>query len=601
MQRIAAGEVLRSPACCVRELAENALDARARAVRVDVDPGARALTCADDGGGMDAAGVVGAARCNATSKLRDVAGLGAVRTLGFRGQGLWVLAGVAREGLVVKSRVAAADAGVRVLFDGDGGVVEAARCAMGAGTIVTATGLPWACGPAEVRDARQWLERTALVWPGVAFSLSVKGKAVWRSAATPGREDDSGCRAHAAFASFVGRPAADFRRAAVADETGLCGGVDVVVGVPARVHFGDGRKVVVAVNGRCVSLPDVERGVRASFRSALPPRRYPAVFVRVTAARRGVCDWNISPVKSTMRVQGVDLAALVNRAIELALGSDFVEISEDGASPSEGVLAAASVQALGGHGAAIESLLTRSQASWEALTVLESSAEQDEDSIEVIGESADTAARSMTNLKVVSQTLGTYILAEHDGSGLFLIEQHVAHERILYEELLDTWGSSFVDLAPDRVITLPAAVASDDERLLALSDLGFDLTTSDSSSGIPTVTVTSVPRAAKSLPTADLAAAVRSIAVASDGQGNAVTDAAARLACRGAVRNGTPLSMRFMTGVVQRLTRCRNPHTCPHGRPIFLELGARDLAALFNRRYSPRSRVPSRRRAHGLL
>lgn len=601
VQHIAAGEVLRGLSCCVRELVENALDARARAVRVDVDPAARTLTCADDGRGMPAAALALAARCNATSKLRDVPGLAEVATLGFRGQGLWVLASVAGQGLAVKSRVCDADVGARVLFDGDGAVREASLCAMGVGTIVTATGLPWPCGSAEVRDARQWLERTALVWPRVAFSLSVKGKTLWRSAATSEGEDESSAGMQTAFATFVGRPQADFRRAAVADAAGLCGGVDVVVGVPARVHFGDGRKVVVAVNGRCVSLPDVERGVRAAFRSALPPRRYPAVFVRVTAARRGVCDWNISPVKSTMRLQGVDVSALVTRAIELALGSDFVQVDEESrAFPSEGAVAAASLQALGGHGAAVESLLARSQSSQKTLTALERSPEHEE-TLDADGEQLSVPSTpSMSYLKVVTQTLGTYILAEHDGSGLFLIEQHVAHERVLYEELVDTWASSFVALPVDRIIMLPAAVASDDERLLALSALGFDISLSDLPSGA-IARITSVPRAVASLPTAELAAAVRAVATADDGGRHGVDSAAARLACRAAVRNGAPLSMRSMNGLVQRLTRCRNPHTCPHGRPIFLELGARDLAALFQRRYSPRARLPSRRRARGVL
>lgn len=598
VQRIAAGEVLRGLSCAVRELVENALDARAMSVRVDVDPALRALTCSDDGSGMDAAGIVCAAGCNATSKLRDVGGLDAVATLGFRGQGLWALAGVAGEGLVVMSRVGSEDAGVRVVFDGDGGVQGARRCAMGVGTIVAGVGLPWGCDAAEVREARQWLERATLVWPAVSFSLSVKGKVLWRSGSSSGDGADD---AQAVFADFVGRPAADFRRAVVADESGLCGSVDVVVGVPARVHFGDGNRVVVAVNGRCVALPEVERCVRASYRAALPSRRYPAVFVRVTASRRGACDWNISPIKSTMRLRGVDLPALVARAIELALGSDFVVGGEDaGPHVSEGVLAAASAEAAapGDPGAVVAALLARTRDARLAAAAVGPAPNETDGGDGLAG----GIGLGMTSIKAVAQTLGTYILAEHNGSDLFLIEQHVAHERVLYEELVNTWSSSFVRLSADRVVTLPAAVASDDERLLSLSALGFELSHNDSSGDCaPTATVLTAPRAVASLSPADLAAAVR--AVAADGLGaNAGVDrAAASLACRAAVRNGAPLSGRAMDGLVQRLARCRNPHTCPHGRPVFVELGARDLAALFRRRYSPRARVARRRRARGML
>jgi DNA mismatch repair protein MutL len=595
VQRIAAGEVLRGVSCVVRELVENALDASAGSVAVDIDPGVCGVTSSDDGAGMDEEAVTCAAECNATSKLRGVGGLEEIATLGFRGQGLWAIAGVAGKGLVVMSRVRGADVGARVVFREDGGVKEAGRCAMRVGTVCCAEGLPWGFDAVEVREARRWLERTALVWPAVSMSLSVKGKTVWRSGAYGGAGSDDGMLA--SFAGFVGRSAADFRRAGVADAKGLGGGVDVVVGVPGRVHFGDVGRIVVAINGRCVSLPDVEKRVRAAFRSLLPPRRHPAVFVRIRATRRAVCDWNISPVKSTMRLRGSDAPALVARAVELALGSDFVPLDDvsDGAQIPAGVLAAAAAEARAAAepAGAVAALLARSRDAREREEMTAFDALGDADDGGVLADAG--LGPGMASIKAIAQTLGTYILAEHNGSGLFLIEQHVAHERVLYEELVDTWATSFIALPADRVVTLPAALACDDERLLALSSLGFSLALDSNAARILTA-----PKPIAALPPPELTAALRALAAAGEG---GVHAAAARLACRAAVRNGAPLGRRAMERLVARLARCRAPHTCPHGRPVFVELGAAELATLFRRRYSPQARGQGRRprRTGGVL
>jgi DNA mismatch repair protein MutL len=203
----------------------------------------------------------------------------------------------------------------------------------------------------------------------------------------------------------------------------------------------------------------------------------------------------------------------------------------------------------------------------------------------------------------VAQALGTYILAEHDSSGLFLIEQHVAHERILFEGLRDGWATSFVPLPADRAVALPAAIARDDERLLALSALGFDVAVGEDGD-YATATVRSVPSLLAGAPREELLAAVAALS-AGDGAGGSVDEAAASLACRTAVKNGAVLSRKQMDRIVADLARCRNPHTCPHGRPVFFEIGHRDLAAIFQRRWIPKLAAAggkrARRRVRGVL
>lgn len=501
-----------------------------------------------------------AASCNATSKLRDVSDLARVRGLGFRGQGLWALEGAA-EVLVVRSRVRDGE-GVEAVFED--GKVRLGRCAMAPGTSVEARGLRWEFGKKEMKDVRRWLENVGMVWSGVRFCLRCEGKVVWRSFGVRG--DVEG------IARMVGREAGDF----VAGEVEH-GGIRVVAsaGIPGRVSCADGRRVVVAVNGRCVRMPEVERCVKLFFRSALPPRRFPVCFVRVTAREDGICDWNLSPMKETMRMKGVDLPLLV----EEALGKALALHSREGVAVWN--------DELGGKEATspVVELLLQARSKDVGLDAALSDEIQRPVNVE-----------GMISFVAIAQTLGTYIVAEHNGCGIYLIEQHTADERILFEELRKSWSTSFVPLPPSRILRLPTYIALDDERLLALSCLGFKVAVDDDTSASQRVaSLRSVPSVLSSLAMEALLPIICELS-ACGMDGKDVEDAAAEVACRLAIKNGEFLSQARMDRIVAGLARCENPHTCPHGRPVFLEIGRQDLASIFKRRYVPQRRPVSRRR-----
>lgn len=594
MQHIAAGEVLAGISCVVRELVENSIDAGSGRITVEITPSLRGVAVTDDGCGVsEADGLLRMATCNSTSKLQRVEGLQALRTLGFRGQALWAVAACSEGGLCVSSRVGGQDAGVSVRFETDGTAGLAVPVAMAPGTVVHSTGLRrWDFKPSDIRACKQWLACASLCHPEIALSLTVRGKRVWSSAA--------GGNIVSAFARLVDRPKGSFRLSTIANaEAGMR--VSVVVGLPSMVHFGNSSRIVVAVNGRCVDLPDVSAQVRDFFRSCLPLRRYPACFVHFDMSGDGVCDWNVHPMKKTMRlhtplhgmnVPGLpDISSTLRRALELALGAKAAGNIKQALDVDLRV--ATGIGDDENSASTLSSLLEEKHRQ-------RGSAFADGTEISVRQPEAEHLPRpAFFQLHPVAQTQGTYILAENE-TGLFLIEQHVAHERVLFEDLRSRWFESFIALAPGKEVVLPDSVARDDEQVLSLSSLGFDVCEDETGDEGETIaSIKRVPRMIAGLARGELLAILISLSAA--GGPGSIDEAAASLACRMAVRNGSALSQTQMESIVGGLSRCQNPHTCPHGRPIFLELGHQDLASYFQRNYIPRRNKAPRRRVSGNL
>jgi DNA mismatch repair protein MutL len=560
VQHIAAGEVIDGLCAVVRELVENSLDARASTLTVDIDCDSRSITVQDDGAGISVeGGLLRVAMCHTTSKIRTVQDLANLNSLGFRGQGLWAVAMHAGQ-LVVASRTLGADAGTRISFKDDGTVAENSVChvAMAAGTIVQALALHRLdFTSAALRECRNWLVHTALCHLGTVFVLKSRGKVVWSSARWIGMAQSD------AFASSLGKNVfEDFRSVTMHDDD--VGSVDVVVGLPSRVHFSSGSRILVAVNGRCVDLPDVTSMVRNMFRTLLPRRRYPAVYVHLKVTKHGACNWNLHPMKRTMRIGSrstpCDAAGLVERACIRALRYENSTV-DVGESP-----APVNIPSL------LASMMTKPG------FVRNPEAKEDQ-------------MRGVFDMRPVGQALNTYIIAEYNAS-ILLVEQHVAHERILFERLSEGWRTNFVPLLDE--IALPDRICNDDEKLFMLSSLGFDIDFREGESGVR-ASVRSVPDALIAIVGIEgIGDALLTLSSAASGKANTVDEAVAMISCRYAVKNGVPLSMKHMQAILNQLMSCQSPHTCPHGRPIFLELGQRDLASVFRRPWISTGRAQNR-------
>lgn len=583
VSRIAAGEVVDGLPSIVRELIENSVDANARSVRVDVDTKARSVTVVDDGVGISLEqGILDVATCNTTSKIRSVQDLECVRTLGFRGQGLWAIREhAAKLSVSSRPRSASAPLGHRVVFRPEAlGQDHAVQpVPMACGTIVQATGVGERIdfSKAAIRQVRQLLFRSALVHSSTAFTFSSQGQVLgnWSSEALV---EDIGSGVMEAFARELRRSTGEFRNARVED-VGF-GSVDVVIGLPSRVHFASSSNIFIAINGRVVENGELLSHIRRIVRSQVPSRRYPAVFVCLRVAAEHGVDWNVHPMKQKMRFWNAsDLARakeLVSAAVESALRVQSGNWDPLGAVADEATSSTAARGAVAKHGVSRMLMDTSSSSSRETSPV----------SVPSSGSEAE-AKSAFLNIRAVAQVLNTYIVAEYD-SGIWLVEQHVADERGKYEDLLRGWVSGFVKMS--EPVKLPQNLADDDERMLALSNLGFAISDSGSTEGSSTM-VSSCQRMMLDLDDDEF---IRVLAeLSADDQ--SIESAAATLSCRTAVRNGTELSIKRMQKIVDALVKCSNPHTCPHGRPIFLELAQQDLLFAFKRQW-----VPTRSQASSL-
>lgn len=578
VQRIASAAVIDGYVAVVRELVENSLDAGARGVRVDVDLVARGVVVSDDGGGVSVAqGLRRVGECNATSKLGSVEELKeGVSTLGFRGQGLWALAAVA-DGLAVASRVRGVEGGVEVLFGGDGELLEERVVAMACGTVVRVTDLPWQyegrSAAGVLRACKEWLVRTALCHPHVSFSLSRADAIVWRYVRLDG---DWRYAVRALLAAQLKRHVRDFGTAERVTK-GL-GAVRVAVGLPSVVHAASTKWIIVTVNGRCVDHERVCHAVRDAAGIHVPRSRHPVVFAELEV-RAACVDWNISPMKHRIRFTSKrDEDLLVDNVISAVHEAvQFSRVEDGDTNPDMSLHARNGAEQIAPGGRTLRSLF----ASFSEQEIASDDYRNDRDGSSTL-DSHGNVLSGFANLKVICQVLETYILVERDG-GIMLIEQHVAHERVLFEQLSSEWSTSFRPLSDPLLI--PGSIG--DERAFALTSLGFDVTSGLTSAefDVP-FHVWSLPQTLLSSPKEAIVSILLELSLGTD----TCKSAAASVACRLAVRNGSTLSMSRMEYIVSALSTTQNPRTCPHGRPILFELGRKDLASIFGRSWTPQAK-----------
>lgn len=613
IQRIAAGEVISDTLSVVRELVDNSLDAHARSLLVDVDPSTRTVVVRDDGVGMShQSDLLLAPAQHTTSKLHSPAQLsdGSLTSLGFRGQALFAIAASCRS-LSIATRPVDIALGAVQHFSADGhpsglqtpvpmpvGTVVTAACIVPLSDKETHGPLP----PAQWRAVRAWLARAALCHPCVTMRLSRAGKPVWNAVSSQNKAAD-----HAPTFNFgddqdenedlkrfgdgdsdaVDQHASQLESKAVAARLASEAGVHVdhmhhatvtfpsiatrivlVVGNPALVSMSSSRWLVSAVNGRCVRLEPVLRAITKAC--ALGRGRFPVAFVHVQTDPRHV-NWNICARKSTVRFRGDSSEDDIVRCVLRVLGDALQPV------PMELGALKPTLQQTG-----FNAVLTSSAPMKRLLT---DSFEEAEKKVRLSQATSTRHVEALSLLggKVVSQVLNTYILLETSG-GITLIEQHVADERVMYERLLECWNEhQFVRLTdPVCISGFPYA-----EAAFRLITLGFEVDDHAELNSYghseEVVRVLSVPYFLSSVSSGKLRWLLSALCSADA----TIEEAAATVSCGLAVRNGRPLEKKKMHGIVNGLFQCKNPHTCPHGRPIFHSLDTKALAALFKRSWLP--------------
>ena len=561
-ERIAAGEVIETPAAVVKELIENALDAGARQIVVDVRGGGLAsVRVADDGYGIAADEVALAFQRHATSKLRDLDDLLRVRTLGFRGEALPSIAAVAD---ITMHTATDGEAAGSVLRMRNGAMVEQARRARSRGTTVTVRDL-FAAFPARRRFLRaprieaqqigQTARRFALAHPAVAITLSFDGHTAFR---TPG----NGALADTAAALFGPAVAMHLLPLDVQTPEGAVRGVigDRAVSRPGR------SAVTFIINGRCVKCPPLAAAFETAYRPLLPRGRHPLALLHVTVPPEAV-DVNIHPAKAEVRLlSAAAIGAALADATRATLGR-LPALPPDDADFSFSSISPAPL--LSENGGAMDDVLSLSGLRGEAFSPV----------------MVDTAVpeSNLPALRIVGQLEGRLILAE-GADGLYLIDQHRAHERIIYEHLWHGAPNGLDDEPAVEPLVLVLSPA-DAHRLAGRVD---DLAAAGvicEAWGRDTFLLRSPPP--ELIGVDSLGPLLLGALDEADESGDGGTDAwrdrlCTALACRSALRRGQLLSPAAMHDLLARLGVTQSPAVCPHGSPIVLNCTSAFLAKQFD-------------------
>ncbi|HEY0865803.1 MAG TPA: DNA mismatch repair endonuclease MutL, partial [Fimbriimonas sp.] len=581
------GEVVERPASVVKELVENALDAGARKIQIDlVDSGRTLIRVVDDGCGMSEEDVRGALQRHATSKILSADDLLGVRTLGFRGEALPSIASVSRMTLS-----SATEDGLRYVAAIEGGTLMPSVAKSGPrGTEVLVEDLFFntparlkflKSDTTELGQAMDHVSRYALAYPRVGFTMTHNGQLAIQTSGSGDRQE--------ALAAVWGRDMARSLAPVALEAAGLrlSGFVS-----PPYVTKPNRTYQYLYVNGRPVRTRTLTAALDQAYRDITPERRFPIVALMIDVDPSKI-DVNVSPTKSEVKFQSEGAAF---DAIRMAVRTSLME---QGMMPDASAVAAANEALREAEGARREA--------WGGITPLEdhrpllsvplptSGLDPDAsrfapdalpDSLAPHAPSASTPFSSLLDgLRVIGQAMNTFIIAE-TRHGVVLIDQHVAHERILYEYLCGLKGSSAIEKQP---LLVPQALHLDRrsavllrEKLDEVTRVGFDLEPFGGESYV----VRAVPAAIRGKdPLRLLRNMVDELVETSVTRRLVPTREQIWIttACHMAVKAGDPLSVPEMEKLIVDLAETENPYLCPHGRPITVTLSREALMRLFKR------------------
>lgn len=596
INRIAAGEVIERPASVVKELVENAIDAGATHIEVVISGGGLSLIrVTDDGSGMSPADLALAVERHATSKL-DEEDLFDIRSLGFRGEALPSIGSIAR--LEIRSRTLDAAQGSAVV------VVRGAKAPVGpaavnCGTIVEVRDL-FSATPARLKFLKSEraeamavtdiVRRLAMAHPDIGFTLQTGEK----KPAVFAQGNRSSTAWLERIGAIMGREFMDDALEVSGAGNGASAPMRVFgfAGLPT-LHRPDSTQQFLFVNGRSVKDKLLIGAVRAAYGDLIPRGRSPLLALFLDVAPSDV-DVNVHPAKAEVRFRDAGrVRALIVRALADALATAGHRASAQG-----GVLTVESFAAgiLPSAGMPPPSAAGRSSYAWAPPSRPSSFAERMQAPFAVLD--TPSADARMLDAPATEQTLDqplgavraqvheNYIVAQ-TRDGLVIVDQHAAHERLVYEKLKASLASGGV---ARQGLLIPAIVELDDDdadllnaRADELAELGLVL----ESFGEGAVAVREIPAL---LGETDVEGLVKDLAaeLRADGTARALRDKldsiASRMACHGSVRSGRRLTVEEMNALLRQMEATPYSGQCNHGRPTYVALKLTDIERLFGRR-----------------
>ncbi len=574
VSQIAAGEVIERPASVVKELVENALDAGARQIRVRIlQAGRRLIEVADDGCGIEAEELPLAVQRHATSKIGRADDLYQLHTLGFRGEALASIAAVSH--LTILSRPPHAPSGMRLRAEG-GKILGIEPSGAPPGTLVRVEHLFYNL-PARLKFLKTDLterraidlliSRYALAYPQVRFTFQEGDQVLLQTAG----DGDRRAILAALYGVEVARPLIEIE----AEEDGwrLSGFVS-----PPGLTRSNRREITFFVNGRWIQDASLGAALLQAYHTLLMVGRYPLAVLFLELPPQEV-DVNVHPAKAEVRFRDADrVFRFVQRAVRRGLlaGASLPELDAEMESLRPPAPAAAPLEWEIAHS---EVPRAPAQTTPEADVLPPGAAAP------VERPAAPLPSPTLPLLRLIGQVAQTYLVAEGP-DGLYLIDQHAAHERVLFEKLLTQLREqrlvSQALLEPVLVTLPPHQARLLEAQLPALERFGFEVV----AFGPHTYQVRAIPALFSG---ADPAQALRALVEdfeedESPLQQEQEARLAARVCKRLAIKAGQTLSPAEQRALLEDLERCESPRTCPHGRPTMIHISVSLLERQFGRK-----------------
>lgn len=569
--QIAAGEVIERPASVVKELVENSLDAGSHFISIAIEgAGREMIEVSDDGCGIPAEELALAFARHATSKLNKAEDLFHITTLGFRGEALASIGSVTR--LVITSRPQNSKNGSRILIEA-GQIGEMQSIGAPIGTVVRVENLFFNL-PARLKflksDATERSQISSLVahyalaYSMVRFHLYQEGKSILQTSGNGNRREALGVLYEVKIARQMLEILAEY------DDIRVTGYIS-----PTTLTRSNRREIIFFVNGRPVQDVSLTTALIQAYHNLLMVGRYPLAVIFLEMPPEAI-DVNVHPTKAEVRFRNRDLVfSAVQRAVRVGLMAY---------NPIPAIYSQADV--LSGQNFIKPIPEQTTDPAWDMSREAWKNSIDQKHGIHTLYPTtrAETSTTSIPLLRLVGQLASTYLVAEGP-DGLYLIDQHAAHERILFEQFMAQRTGTIPSqtlLQPVTVHLPPAYDQLLSEQMPILSKLGFQV----EPFGPGTYLIRSIPTILSgSDPSSDLRVVVEDFEedetpLSAEIEARII----ARICKKAAVKAGQTLSTDEQRALLLNLEACSSPRTCPHGRPTMIHLSVDLLERQFGRR-----------------
>lgn len=561
--KIAAGEVVERPASVVKELLENSLDAGATQIAVEVQGGGvRLIRVVDNGAGIPPEEVDLAFERFATSKVSTADDLEGISSLGFRGEALPSIAAVSEVTMVTRSKDELSGILVNIK---DGAILEKAKRGCPIGTTVTVRNL-FRNVPARLKFLKSTstenghisnlVAQYSLAFPEVRFTLLIDGRTAFRSTGSGNLREVLG----AVYGLDVAKVMLQIESKEGADplQPSVKGFVS-----PINLTRASRSYMSFFVNRRWVQNRMLSYALEEAYQGLLMVGRHPIAVINVSLSPQEL-DVNVHPTKNEVRFCNErDIFAAVQKAVRNTLTAQAPMPTLDTLSGPPQPVVGSQAERLPTFAARPEEVVTRTP-------------------IATPPQSPEPVAKSLPILRVVGQLANTYVIAEGP-DGMYLIDQHAAHERVLFEKIRNERSRRAVEVQGLlQPVTVELSVRQQELLELqseALSEYGFGI----EHFGERTYLVRSVPAVLRGQNVAQSLVEVLDF-LAEGEKGDRREEIAISLACHGAVRAGQALNHEEMRDLIRQLEQASQPRTCPHGRPTMIHLSSLQLEKGFGRR-----------------